>query len=137
MIIVDANLMVALVSGDARGNQVLQQFIYWLNQDISLNAPVLAKYEIANALTRLIVAGKFSMDDVPQAWSDLTILPITYYEMINAQRVIEISLALKRQSAYDAAYLELSERLGAQLWTLDGPLYRNALSVGFSVRLIQ
>jgi len=137
MIIVDANLMVALVSGDVRGNQVLQQFMDWLHQGINLNAPVLAKYEIANALTRLIVAGKFLIDDVPQAWGDLTILPITYYEMINVRRVIEISLTLKRQSAYDDAYLELSERLGAQLWTLDGPLYRNATGVGFSVQLIQ
>jgi predicted nucleic acid-binding protein len=137
MIIVDANLMVALISGDVRGNQVLQQFMDWLNQGIRLNAPVLAKYEITNALTRLIVAGKFIIDEVPEAWSDLTILPITYYEMINVRRVIEISLTLKRQSAYDAAYLELSERLGAQLWTLDGPLYRNAIGVGFSVQLIQ
>jgi predicted nucleic acid-binding protein len=137
MIIVDANLLVALVSGDVRGNQVLQRFMDWLNQGVSLNAPILAKYEIANALTRLIVAGKFLMDDVPQAWSDLKILPIKYDEMIDVRRVIEISRTLNRQSAYDAAYLELSERLGAELWTLDGPLYRNAIGVGFSVQLIQ
>ena len=137
MIIVDANLLVALVSGDVRGNQVLQRFMEWLQQGVSLNAPILAQYEIANALTRLTVAGKFLMDDVPQAWSDLTILPITFHLMMDVRRVIEISVTLKRQSAYDAACLELSERLGAQLWTLDGPLYRNATGVGFSVQLIQ
>ena len=51
-------------------------------------------------------------------------------------RVVEIANALKRQNAYDAAYLELAETVSAELWTLDGPLYRNALSLGFAVKLI-
>jgi len=50
--------------------------------------------------------------------------------------VIEIALSLRRQSAYDAAYLALAESLDAQLWTLDDPLYRNAIGQGFPVRLL-
>jgi predicted nucleic acid-binding protein len=83
------------------------------------------------------VGGGFERDDLEQAWSDLLILPITYHDLDEPQRVTEIALALNRQSAYDAAYLALSERLGAELCTLDGPLYRNATSMGFSVQLIQ
>ncbi len=33
--------------------------------------------------------------------------------------------------------LALAESLNAELWTLDGLLYRNAISYGFSVRLLQ
>ncbi|MFN6517517.1 MAG: hypothetical protein RMY29_023960 [Nostoc sp. CreGUA01] len=44
---------------------------------------------------------------------------------------------MERQSAYDAAYLALAESLNAELWTLDGLLYRNAISYAFSVRLLQ
>ncbi|MBI3649798.1 MAG: hypothetical protein HY231_01980 [Acidobacteria bacterium] len=59
MIVVDANLLVTLVSGDPRGNLVLQHFLDWLDRDIELHAPALAVYEITNALTRMIAAGAF------------------------------------------------------------------------------
>jgi predicted nucleic acid-binding protein len=55
------------------------------------------------------------------------------------ERVVEIALALKRQNAYDAAdaaYVALTEELHAELWTLGGPLYRNAQGLGFPVNLI-
>jgi predicted nucleic acid-binding protein len=44
---------------------------------------------------------------------------------------------LGRHSAYDAAYLDLAQRLGAELWTLDGSLARNAAGLGFPVRLVR
>ena len=52
-------------------------------------------------------------------------------------RVADIALRLRRASAYDAAYLALAQLLGATLWTFDGPLYRNAVGLGFPVRLVQ
>jgi len=137
MIVVDANLLVVLVSGDPRGNLVLQKFMEWLHLNIRLNAPTLTKYEIANALTRLIIAGKFDVADVADAWNDIGMLPIAYHESIDAKRVIEIAITLQRQNAYDAAYIALAESIGAELWTLDGPLYRNASGLSFPVKLLQ
>jgi predicted nucleic acid-binding protein len=136
MVVVDANLLVALVSGDPRGNKVLQHFTDWLSRDVEIHAPVLAQYEMANALTRLIVGGAFPADKVEEAWDNISVLPITYHELSNTKRVIEIALTLKRQTAYDAAYIALAEELSAELWTLDGPLYRNANGLGFAVKLI-
>jgi predicted nucleic acid-binding protein len=129
MVVVDANLFVALVSGDPRGGQVLQQFIQWIDHDVELHAPTLAHYEITNAITRLVVAGAFQIDKLEDAWNDLSVLPVTYHALENAKRIVEIALGLGRQTAYDAAYIELAERLKAELWTLDGPLYRNALGL--------
>ena len=136
-IILDASLLVALISGDPRGDQVSQSMLSWIDQGIDLHAPELAKYEIANALTRLIVGNAFPADRAEEAWNDLLILPITYHDLTNASRVIEISLELNRQNAYDAAYLALAESLKARLYTLDGPLYRNASGQGFNIQLLQ
>ncbi|HYX71522.1 MAG TPA: type II toxin-antitoxin system VapC family toxin [Nitrososphaera sp.] len=136
MVVVDANLLVALVSGDPRGNKVLQHFTDWLSHNVEIHAPTLAQYETANALTRLIVGSAFPADKVEEAWNNISLLPITYHELPNVKRVVEIALALNRQNAYDAAYITLAEELSAELWTLDGPLYRNAHGLGFAVNLV-
>lgn len=79
MIVADANLLVVLVSGDSRGNQVLQCFTDWLDNNVEIHAPALAQYEIVNALTRLIVGGAFQADKVEEAWNNISILPIQYH----------------------------------------------------------
>lgn len=136
MVVVDANLLVALVSGDPRGASVLRHFNDWLDGNVETHAPELTRYEFTNALARLVVAGAFPADKVGDAWDDVTLLPIRYHRMNDARRVVDVALALRRQSAYDAAYIALAEQLGAELWTLDGPLYRNAVGLGFPVKLV-
>lgn len=137
MPVVDANLLVILVSGDPRRNLVLRQICDWLDENVELHAPFLAQYEIANALTRLVVTGAFPEDKIEEAANSILVLPVHYHPIANVPRVIEVAKILGRQSAYDAAYIELAESLDADLWTLDGPLYRNAIGYGFNVRLIQ
>ncbi len=136
MIIVDANLLVAIVSGDGRGALVFEKLTEWISNDVELHAPSLAQYEVANALTRLIVAGTFHADRLEQAWDRLWLLPIEYHPIGDAKRVTEIALGLKRQTAYDAAYLALAEKLSAEVWTLDGPLYRNAQTLNLPIKLL-
>lgn len=136
MPVLDANLLVVLISGDPRRLSVLQQITQWLDEDTSLHAPLLAQYEIANALTRLVASNAFPEEKVSEAVSGILVLPITYHLSINIPRVVEIANRLGRQSAYDAAYIALAESLNSELWTLDGPLYRNASNSGFKVQLL-
>jgi len=79
------------------------------------------------------------LDDgaLDEAWTVIDELPITYYPLTDAARIARIAVTLERRSAYDAAYLALAEDLDAHLWTLDGPLKRNAVSHGHTVQLIE
>jgi predicted nucleic acid-binding protein len=102
-----------------------------------MHAPELLPYEVASSFTRLVAARAMSPRQVQSAWEDLSDLPIVQHPLAeDLPRVVDIALRLKRQSAYDAAYIALAQELRADLWTLDGPLARNAQAVGLPVRLL-
>jgi predicted nucleic acid-binding protein len=63
-------------------------------------------------------------------------LPITLHTLQDGPATIELAGRLARHSGYDAAYVALAQSLGADLWTLDGPLARNAGGLGLPVKLI-
>jgi predicted nucleic acid-binding protein len=135
-VVADANLLVALRGGDDRAPAVRQLFAGWIEAGEPIHAPTLALYEIANALTRLVVAGGITLDEVAVAVQTISEQQIELHPLVDIRRMVDIALRLQRQSAYDAAYIALAEDLAAELWTLDGPLARNAASVGFPVRLV-
>jgi predicted nucleic acid-binding protein len=87
---------------------------------------LLTKYEVASALPRSRVRDSLFAEDAAEALAIIDGLGVTFDLAPDSARAIEIAVELKRHSAYDAAYLALAERLDAELWTLDGPLARNA-----------
>lgn len=136
-IVVDANLLVVIASGDARGPVASAQIEAWITADEEIHAPELLPYEVASAFTRLVAGHYMSSDQARSAWEALEVFPIVQHALSDdLPRVVDIALRLKRQSAYDAANIVLAQELGATLWTLDGPLARNAQSAGLPVRLL-
>jgi len=136
-IIVDANLLVALVTQHPQRQAVYRQFESWAEQNESLHAPDLAYSEVTNALTRMIVAGALGRSHALPLCEALAMLPIQYHTVGFDPEVVEMALSLGRKSAYDAVYLVLAQRLHAELWTLDSPLYRNAVGQGYPVHLLE
>jgi predicted nucleic acid-binding protein len=136
-VVIDASALVAFVTNEPAAPQVADLLQHWGSEGTELNAPALARYEIANALAKQAATGNLGEEAVDEAWTILDELPIIYHPLSDGPGVVRATLALKRRSAYDAAYLALAEDLDAELWTFDGPLARNARTRGYRVHLIE
>jgi predicted nucleic acid-binding protein len=135
VIVIDASLLVALVSGDPRADAVSARLAGWLESGEELHAPALTPFEVANGLTRLVATGSMPDDRVEPAWLAVQELPVTYHPLRDGLLVVSLARRLERQSAYDASYLALAQELGGTCWTLDGRLVRNAARLGLPVQL--
>ena len=136
-VVLDSNVVVALALDAKRGPVVEQRLREWEDADEALHAPSLYRFEVANALTRNIVAGKIDSSDAKSAWQRIVAIEVSLHGLKDGPAVVAVARKLKRESAYDAAYIVLAQELGAELWTLDGPLARNASGADFPVRLIE
>lgn len=136
-VVLDSNVAVALALDTERAPAVEGRLRAWEEAKEALHAPSLFRFEVASALTRSIVAGKIDSADAKVAWQRIVAIEISLHGLVDGPAVIAVARALKRESAYDAAYVALAQQLGAELWTLDGPLYRNAAGVDLPVRLIE
>lgn len=135
-VVIDANALVALLASEPHGPTVAKLIEQWVAEKRELHAPALARYEIANVLARQLATGQLSKEDAESGWQALEELPITYHTLIDGAAVIDVAATLGRRSAFDAAYVALARTLDAELWTLDGPLARNAAGQKLPVRLI-
>lgn len=135
-VVVDANVAVSLTIDPVRAAVIAEHLREWAQARATLHAPALFRYEVASALTRGVVAGELLQSDATLAWDRIVGMPIVLHELREGPAVIEIARQLRRQSAYDAAYVALAQQLDAEVWTLDGPLARNAAGTSLPVRLI-
>jgi predicted nucleic acid-binding protein len=136
-VVLDSNVVVALVLDAKRAPAVERRFRDWADAGEALHAPSLFRYEVANALTRNIVAGALDEADAESAWQRIVAIDVHLHDLTDGLAVVAIARKLQRESAYDASYIALAQRLDAQLWTLDGPLARNASGADLPVRLIE
>lgn len=136
-VVLDSNVAVALALDAERAPAIEERLRAWEETNESLHAPSLFRFEVANALTRNIAADKIDAADAKVAWQRIVAIEISLHGLTDGPAVIAVTRKLKRESAYDAAYIALAQELEAELWTLDGPLARNAASVDFPVRLLE
>lgn len=136
-VVLDANVAVSLVLDPTRAAVIAEHWRGWQEAGASLHAPSLFRYEVASALTRSIVAGELGRSDAELAWHEIVGMPVVLHELREGPAAIDVARRLKRHSAYDAAYIVLAQQLAAEVWTLDGPLARNAAGSRLPVRLIE
>ncbi|MGH3500215.1 MAG: type II toxin-antitoxin system VapC family toxin [Nocardioidaceae bacterium] len=138
-VVVDASVIVALLVADERQEAARTHLEEWLEQGESLHAPAVLPYEIANVLARLVFDGNLEHEDTADIWSDLATLGVVFHPFELTQdgpEVAAITARLRRRHATDSTYICLAQQLDTAMWTLDGPLARNADDVGLPVNLI-
>lgn len=136
-VVLDSNVAVALALDTKRAPVIEERLRAWEAAKEALHAPSLFRFEVANALTRNIAARKIDAADAKVAWQRIIAIEISLHGLVDGPAVIAVARKLKRESAYDAAYIALAQELSAELWTLDGPLFNNAASTDLPVRLIE
>jgi predicted nucleic acid-binding protein len=135
-IVIDANVAVSLVLDPDRAIVIAEHWRAWEQANATLHAPSLFRYEVASALTRGIVSNELTPDDADFAWDRIVRMPIVLHELHDGRAAVALARQLRRHSAYDASYVVLAQQLESEVWTLDGPLARNAAGTGLPVRLI-
>ncbi|MFZ0816888.1 MAG: type II toxin-antitoxin system VapC family toxin [Candidatus Sulfotelmatobacter sp.] len=129
MIVLDASAAIDWLLQSAAGQRI-EKRIYRSGE--SLHAPHLLDLEVVQVLRRLVREGGVSEPRADQAIHDLLDLRVTRYpHFIFLPRIWRLRHNL---SAYDAAYVVLTEKLGATLITRDARL-ASASARGVSVEL--
>lgn len=138
-VVVDASVIVALLVADARQEAAQTHLERWVEEGQDMHAPMVLPYEVANVLARLVFDGDLDANDLAETWSDLAALDVMLHPFDLTQdgpAVAAITTQLRRRHATDSTYIRLAQQLDTAVWTLDGPLARNAADVGLPVKLI-
>jgi len=116
MIVLDASAAVDWLLQTSSGQRI-EKRIYARGE--TLHAPQLLDLEVTQALRRLSQQGIVSGTRADEAVRDLLDLRVTRYPHLVLPRIWHLR---HNFSAYDAAYIVLSEKLDAPLITRDGRL---------------
>lgn len=123
-ICVDANLVVRLIV-ELEHRTVRDRWEQWASENRQLVAPSLLHYEVTNALYQYQRQGYFSTGALRLAQEAALALPLQLFGDEDLHRsALRLAQRLSLPATYDAHYLALAERLGAELWTADRRLIR-------------
>jgi predicted nucleic acid-binding protein len=119
--VVDASLIVRVLQpGHPEAVELWRQ---WMDSGRLVYAPWLLLYEVTAALHRSARAGRGGPQALAASLEELGQMNVELVgDLPLSRRAAELAWALDLPAAYDAHYLALAERLGAELWTCDGRL---------------
>ena len=135
---VDASFVIRLLESDSEESPPLRKWREWHREERPVVAPALLYYEVANALYRYVVLGHLDFEQAREALKVALGLGISLHEDAELHlRAVELAQELSLPATYDAHYLALAERLGAEFWTADRRLVKKAQRTFDFVRLLE
>ncbi len=126
MLVLDSSAAVAVLASEVRNPALLDR----VARETELHAPHLIDVEVTHVLRRLVERGEIDPRRADAARKDYLDLPLVRYPHLG---LLERIWKLRENfSAYDAAFVALSEALDAPLLTVDARLSRG---VGHRARI--
>ncbi|HMO04492.1 MAG TPA: type II toxin-antitoxin system VapC family toxin [Kiritimatiellia bacterium] len=122
--VVDASALAAFLLREPDGRKIDSILPLVESGKCELHAPAILEYEMVNILAMAERKGRIHRNQVPILLHEWNTIPITQHTSTTPNiRTRILNLASQhRLTAYDAAYVELAERIPAQLITLDRDL---------------
>lgn len=116
---VDVGILVRLLTAQDDGT-IRGLWSRWEEEGRPLIAPRLLRYEVTNALHRLRLAHALSEDVTREALRSALDLPVDIADDPGLHpHALDLAGRFGLPATYDAHYLALAEREGADLWTTD------------------
>jgi predicted nucleic acid-binding protein len=125
--VIDASVGIKQFIPDPLSDKVKQLFSYLSQSNTEFFVPDLFYIESTNIIWKYVRAGLYSITDVPQDLAELKSLSL---QVMATAELMEDAFAIAHNhqiSAYDGAYVALSDKVKAPLLTLDRKLF-NALA---------
>ena len=129
--VLDASVALAWVLPDER-SPLADSFLVGLQPDSQLWIPALWWYEVANALSVACKKNRLTESDVPRVIDLYQQLPIRVDTLLGNEAMVRWHLLATAHTltVYDCAYLELAQRKGLGLASLDHTLSAKARELG-------
>lgn len=133
-LVLDCSLALAWTVPD-EGSKAAERLLSRIDPESKLWIPALWWYELSNALTIAQRRGRLNDSDALRLIELYRRLPLFTDTLLGADAVFRFRSLAQRYSlsAYDAAYLELAQRRGIALATLDEALKKAARKTGVQV----
>lgn len=122
--VVDASFILDFLLPDEQSAYVIQTFEEYKKSQISLVAPIILPFEVANGLKYAVKSKRIKetvASELLEAFFQLNIGLL----QINLERALQVSLE-KELAIYDASYVTLSQQENLPLLTLDEKLKKLA-----------
>lgn len=124
--VLDCSAMASVMLMETDGRETDDLLEQALAERIHISVPSLFWYEISNVLTTAVRKKRLEINQARGALARLCELPIgtdTTDGVVVYRRIFDLAL-MHDLSFYDAAYLELADRIGASLKTFDKAILR-------------
>lgn len=135
---VDASFVIRLLESGEPDSAAIRLWVEWHEAERPVVAPTLLYYEVTNALRRYVAHGMLLPQEADKLLDTALKLDITLYGDAELhRRALKLAKAFSLAAAYDAHYLALAERLGAEFWTADKRLVQAVQKAMPCVRLLE